>query len=71
MNIEPFVTPWAKASARDYDSWHSMCSYLGSFPPQLASYFIKHFSKTGDLVFDPFSGRGTTLSVSAERNLSV
>lgn len=61
MNIEPFVTPWAKASARDYDSWHSMCSYLGSFPPQLASYFIKHFSKTGDLVFDPFSGRGTTL----------
>ena len=61
MNIEPFITPWAKASAREYDSWHSMCSYLGSFPPQLANYFIKHFSKTGDIVFDPFSGRGTTL----------
>lgn len=61
MNIETFVTPWAKASAREFDSWHSMCSYLGSFPPQLANYFIKHFSKTGDLVFDPFSGRGTTL----------
>lgn len=61
MNIEPFVTPWANESARAYDSWHSMCSYLGSFPAPLASYFIKHFSKKNDLVYDPFSGRGTTL----------
>ncbi len=61
MDIEQFVTPWAKESARSYDSWHSMCSYLGSFPAPLASYFIKHFSNTGDVVLDPFSGRGTTL----------
>lgn len=61
MNIEQFVTPWARESSRSYDSWHSMCSYLGSFPAPLASYFIKHFSNTGDVVLDPFSGRGTTL----------
>lgn len=61
MNVEQFVTPWAKESARSYDSWHSMCSYLGSFPAPLASYFIKHFSNIGDVVLDPFSGRGTTL----------
>lgn len=61
MNIEKLVTPWADASARDFDSWHSMCSYLGSFPAPLANYFIKYFSNEGDLVFDPFSGRGTTL----------
>ncbi|MGC4059287.1 MAG: DNA methyltransferase [Chitinophagaceae bacterium] len=61
MTIETFVTPWAKDSARNYDSWHSMCSYLGSFPPSLASYFIKYFSDEGDLIYDPFSGRGTTL----------
>jgi len=61
MNTDIFVTPWAKESARNYDSWHSMCSYLGSFPAPLASYFIKYFSKKGDWVFDPFSGRGTTL----------
>ena len=53
-------TPWSKLSARDFDSWHSMCSYLGAFPAPLANYFIHYFSNEGDLVYDPFSGRGTT-----------
>jgi DNA modification methylase len=55
-----FITPWAKQNAREYDSWHSMCSYLGAFPAPLANYFIRYFSKPGDIVLDPFSGRGTT-----------
>lgn len=58
--IENFVTPWANQNARDFDSWHSMCSYLGAFPPPLANYFIQYFTKAGDIVFDPFAGRGTT-----------
>jgi len=58
--FENFVSPWAKVSARDFDSWHSMCSYLGAFPPALANYFIRYFTKEGEVVFDPFSGRGTT-----------
>ena len=58
--IENFITPWANEKARNFDSWHSMCSYLGAFPPSLANYFIRYFTKEGDLVFDPFSGRGTT-----------
>ncbi|MDP3462314.1 MAG: DNA methyltransferase [Bacteroidales bacterium] len=58
--LENFITPWAKLNAREFDSWHSMCSYLGAFPPPLANYFIRYFTKKGDLVFDPFSGRGTT-----------
>ena len=61
MDQEIFVTPWSNVSSRGYDSWHSMCSYLGSFPAPLASYFIHSFSNEGDLVYDPFSGRGTTL----------
>lgn len=61
MEQEIFVTPWSKVSSRGYDSWHSMCSYLGAFPAPLASYFIQQFSDKGDLVYDPFSGRGTTL----------
>ncbi len=60
ITAENFVTPWAKQSARDFDSWHSMCSYLGAFPAPLANYFIRYFSFEKDLVFDPFSGRGTT-----------
>ncbi|MEQ9427076.1 MAG: DNA methyltransferase [Cyclobacteriaceae bacterium] len=59
-SIESFITPWANEKARNFDSWHSMCSYLGAFPPSLASYFIRYFTKEGELVFDPFSGRGTT-----------
>jgi DNA modification methylase len=58
--IENFVTPWAKLNPRDFDSWHSMCSYLGAFPPSLANYFIRYFTKKGEIVFDPFAGRGTT-----------
>jgi len=57
---ENFKTPWSKLSAREFDSWHSMCSYLGAFPPTLANYLIRYFSNENDIVMDPFSGRGTT-----------
>ncbi|MDY0143610.1 MAG: DNA methyltransferase [Bacteroidales bacterium] len=54
-----YITPWANKS--DSDPFHSLCSYLGAFPPSLANYFIKYFTNEKDLVFDPFSGRGTTI----------
>lgn len=38
-----------------------MCSYLGTFPPALARSVIAMFSEPGDIVMDPFCGRGTTL----------
>ena len=38
---------------------HSMASRSGSFPPALADYFINNFSKIGDLILDPYSGKGT------------
>lgn len=59
MTHPDFTTPWA--TKKNYDPFHSLCSYLGAFPPALASYFIKYFTDEGDLVFDPFAGRGTTL----------
>jgi hypothetical protein len=36
-------------------------SYRGCFKPELARFFIEKFTKPGDVVFDPFMGRGTTL----------
>ena len=33
---------------------------MGSFPAGLPRYFIEQFSEPGDVVVDPFSGRGTT-----------
>lgn len=40
-------------------SYHPMCSYLASFPAALAHAFIARWSRPGDVVLDPFSGRGT------------
>ena len=35
-------------------------SYRACFKPQLPRYFIERYSGPGDIVYDPFSGRGTT-----------
>jgi DNA methylase len=53
--------PWWKLLGRRYGHvLHSMCSYMGSFPAGLPRYFIEQYSDVGDVVLDPFSGRGTT-----------
>ena len=53
-------------------SFHPMCSYLASFPAALAHAFIAHWSRPGDVVLDPFSGRGTTaLQACAEGRIGV
>jgi hypothetical protein len=53
--------PWANLPKRWGHPWHSMCSYLGTYPAALARSFITLLSEPGDVVLDPFSGRGTTL----------
>ena len=51
---------------------HPMCSYLASFPAALAHSFIARYSRPGDVVLDPFSGRGTTaLQACAEGRIGV
>ncbi|MEZ5278185.1 MAG: DNA methyltransferase [Opitutaceae bacterium] len=40
-------------------------SYRACFKPPLARYFIERFSQPGDIVYDPFMGRGTTALESA------
>ena len=39
---------------------HSFHRYYGKLIPAIPKVFITEFSKKGDLVFDPFSGSGTT-----------
>jgi len=56
LGIEP---DW-KAQPRLWGhSLHPMCSYLASFPASLAHAFVARYSRPGDVVLDPFSGRGT------------
>jgi len=53
-------------------SLHPMCSYLASFPAALAHAFIARYTRPGDVVVDPFAGRGTTpLQAVAEGRIGV
>jgi methylase of polypeptide subunit release factors len=54
------IDTWKNEKRNWGHSLHSMASRSGSFPPALADYFIQRFSKPGDTVLDPFSGKGTT-----------
>ena len=51
---------WHSVSSRWGHSMHTMCSYQGMFPAKVAHQFIQQYSRPGELVLDPFSGRGTT-----------
>jgi DNA methylase len=54
------IAPEWKAQPRLWGhSLHPMCSYLASFPAALAHSFVERYSRPGDVVLDPFSGRGT------------
>jgi hypothetical protein len=46
-------------------------SYRACFKPQLPAYFIERLTRPGDVVYDPFSGRGTTAVEAALRGRSI
>lgn len=52
---------WRSAPRRWGHRWHSMCSYMAMFPPAMPHVFIRWLTAPGDVVYDPFSGRGTTV----------
>jgi SAM-dependent methyltransferase len=47
------------ARQRQANALHEV-PYRACFKPQLPAYFIERFTRPGDLVLDPFMGRGTT-----------
>src|SRR5947208_1519415 len=63
---------WHAVPPRWGHSMHAMCSYQGMFPARLVHYFIAAFTRPGDLVVDPFCGRGTAVLQSrAEGRTSI
>jgi hypothetical protein len=52
---------WHAVSPRWGHSMHTMCSYQGMFPARLPHYFLQAYTAPGDVVLDPFSGRGTSV----------
>ena len=55
-----YVNEFWTAKQRAANSLHEI-SYRACFKPQLPEFFINRLSAPGDVVYDPFAGRGTTL----------
>jgi hypothetical protein len=57
--IPTFVNEFWTARQRQANSLHEI-SYRACFKPQLPRFFIERLTQPGDVVYDPFMGRGTT-----------
>ena len=53
---------------RQGHSLHYVVPYQACFAPQIPEFFIKNFSEKGDIVLDPFCGRGTTVLEANQQN---
>ncbi|MBN1404432.1 MAG: hypothetical protein JW942_08220 [Opitutales bacterium] len=57
--IPRFVNEFWTSRQRQANSLHEL-SYRACFKPQLPRFFIDRLTNAGDIVYDPFMGRGTT-----------
>lgn len=60
MVVETLVNEFWTSKQRAAHSLHEI-SYRACFKPQLPRFFIERFTRPGDVVYDPFMGRGTTV----------
>jgi len=58
--VPVFVNEFWTARQRAANALHEI-SYRACFKPQLPRFFIERLTKSGEIVYDPFMGRGTTL----------
>jgi len=59
-DVPVFINEFWTAGQRQAHSLHEV-SYRACFKPQLPRFFIQRLTQPGDVVYDPFMGRGTTL----------
>lgn len=55
-----FIGELWTAQQRQMHSLHYVVSYRASFKPELPDFCIRRYTKKGQVVLDPFCGRGTT-----------
>lgn len=60
VRVPTFTNEFWTAKQRAAHSLHEV-SYRACFKPQLPAFFITRLTAEGDVVYDPFMGRGTTL----------
>ncbi|MDK2974844.1 MAG: hypothetical protein PWP08_1215 [Methanofollis sp.] len=59
VRVPRYINEFWTARQRQASPLHEV-SYRACFKPQLPRFFIASLTSRGDLVYDPFSGRGTT-----------
>ena len=59
-SVKKFTSEFWTSRQRQASSIHEV-SYRACFKPQLPRFFIDLLTRKGDTVYDPFSGRGTTV----------
>src|SRR5262245_62107758 len=59
LEVPTFVNEFWTAQQRQASRLHEI-SYRACFKPQLPRFFIERLTSPGDVVYDPFMGRGTT-----------
>ena len=60
LGVATFVNEFWTSRQRAAHSLHEI-SYRACFKPQLPRFFIERLTAPGEVVYDPFAGRGTTL----------
>jgi hypothetical protein len=60
VTLPKFTNEFWTPRQRQASSIHEI-SYRACFKPQLPRFFINLLTRKGDVVYDPFSGRGTTI----------
>lgn len=66
IQLPVYVNEFWTAKQRAAHSLHEV-SYRACFKPQLPRFFIDRLTSPGDVIYDPFMGRGTTLVEAALR----
>jgi hypothetical protein len=60
VRAKTFTNEFWTSQQRAGHSLHEI-SYRACFKPQLVDFFVQRLTEPGDLVYDPFMGRGTTV----------
>ena len=60
LRVATYVNEFWTSKQRAANSLHEV-SYRACFKPQLPRFFLQRLTRRGDLSYDPFMGRGTTL----------
>lgn len=70
ISVPKYINEFWTSKQRQANSIHEI-SYRACFKAQLPNFFIKWLTNKNDIVFDPFSGRGTTVIEAALNGRNV